>query len=96
MPDYPWLLRNKLRTKDTAKKITVMRKLGVPYPMYFEDIAVTRLEQQAEQIAEELRSQLPEARAAEVQADREIIALIAYLQRLGLDATKEVPYEEEL
>ncbi len=80
MPDYPWLLRNKLRTKDTAKKITVMRKLGVPYPMYFEDIAVTRLEQQAEQIAEELRSQLPEARAAEVQADREIIALIASLQ----------------
>lgn len=95
MPDYPWLLRNKLRTKHTAKKISVMRQLGVPYPMYFEEIAVTRLNEQAEGIATELRAQLPD-RADSIQADREIIALIAYLQRLGVDATKEVPFEEEL
>jgi cytochrome c oxidase cbb3-type subunit I/II len=95
MPDYPWLLRNRLRTKHTAKKISVMRQLGVPYPMYFEEVAVDRLNQQAEAIAADLRLQLPE-RADSIDADKEIIALIAYLQRLGVDATKEVPFEEEL
>jgi cytochrome c oxidase cbb3-type subunit I/II len=95
MPAYPWLHRNTLRTKSTAKKITVMRKLGVPYPLYFEEVAVSRLEQQAEEIAAKLREQLPD-RADGIEADREIIALIAYLQRLGTDALKEVPYEEEL
>jgi len=95
MPDYRWLLQNRIRTRDTARKITAMRDLGVPYPMYFEDIAVQRLEEQAEEIAAELRELLPE-RADTIQADREIIALIAYLQRLGVDATKEVSFEEEL
>jgi cytochrome c oxidase cbb3-type subunit I/II len=95
MPDYPWLLRNKLRTKDTARKITVMRKLGVPYPVNYESYAVDALKKQAEEIAADLREQMPD-RADEVQADREIIALIAYLQRLGVDGTKEVPFEEEL
>ncbi len=94
MPDYPWLLRNKLRTKQTAKKITVMRKLGVPYPDYFEEVAVKRLHEQAEEIAGSLREQLPE-RGDLIRADREIIALIAYLQRLGTDALRETPYELE-
>lgn len=97
MPDYPWLIRNKLRTRDTNKKIEVMQELGVPYPINYveEGQAMRDLEEQAEQIAAELREQMPD-RADEVQADREIIALIAYLQRLGVDGTKEVPFEEEL
>jgi len=94
MPPYPWLLRNRLDTRSTEKKISVMRRLGVPYPMHFEEIAMTRLEQQAEEIASDLRRQLPD-RADEIQADREIIALIAYLQRLGADALKDVPFTEE-
>jgi cytochrome c oxidase cbb3-type subunit I/II len=94
MPDYPWLLRNKLRTKDTVKKIQVMRQLGVPYPMHFEEVAVKRLKEQAEKIAADLREQLPE-RGDLIQPDREIIALIAYLQRLGTDALRETPFELE-
>jgi cytochrome c oxidase cbb3-type subunit 2 len=31
MPSYPWLFEDKLTGKDTATKLTVMRKLGVPY-----------------------------------------------------------------
>jgi cytochrome c oxidase cbb3-type subunit I/II len=94
MPDYPWLLANRLNTKYTRRKISVMRKLGVPYPDFFEEIAVTRLDQQAEEIATDLREQLPD-RINDIHADREIIALIAYLQRLGSDAMREVPFEEE-
>ncbi len=94
MPDYPWLLRNKLRTKDTVKKIQVMRQLGVPYPMHFEEVAVKRLKEQAEKIAADLREQLPD-RGDLIQPDREIIALIAYLQRLGTDALRETPFELE-
>lgn len=94
MPDYPWLLANRLNTKSTRRKISVMRKLGVPYPDFYEDIALTRLDQQAEKIAGELRTQLPD-RIDDIHADREIIALIAYLQRLGTDALRDVPFEEE-
>ncbi|MCC5844686.1 MAG: cytochrome-c oxidase, cbb3-type subunit I [Verrucomicrobia bacterium] len=94
MPDYRWLLANRLNTKYTRRKISVMRKLGVPYPDFFEDIAVTRLDQQAEEIADDLRTQLPD-RINDIHADREIIALIAYLQRLGSDAMRDVPFEEE-
>jgi cytochrome c oxidase cbb3-type subunit I/II len=94
MPDYRWLLANRLNTKYTRRKISVMRKLGVPYPDFFEEIAVTRLDQQAEEIADTLRRQLPD-RADDIFADREVIALIAYLQRLGSDALREVPFEEE-
>ena len=94
MPRYAWLLANRLNTRHTERKISVMRRLGVPYPDFFEEIALTRLDQQAEEIAADLRTQLPD-RIDDIHADREIIALIAYLQRLGTDALKEVPYEEE-
>lgn len=94
MPRYDWLLANRLNTRYTRRKISVMRQLGVPYPDFFEEIAVTRLDQQAEAIADKLRRELPD-RVDDIHADREIIALIAYLQRLGVDAMREVPFEEE-
>ena len=31
MPSYPWLVEHKLDGKDTAKKMEVLRTLGVPY-----------------------------------------------------------------
>ncbi len=40
MPAYPWLVENKLDGKDTATKMEVLRKLGVPYTD--EDIAGAR------------------------------------------------------
>ncbi|MCP8479861.1 cbb3-type cytochrome c oxidase subunit II, partial [Pseudomonas sp. ZM24] len=40
MPAYPWLVENKLDGKDTAKKMEVMRSMGVPYTD--EDIAGAR------------------------------------------------------
>jgi cytochrome c oxidase cbb3-type subunit I/II len=80
MPPYPWLINDKLNTSDTETKIRTMQRLGVPYPEDFDKEALNDLARQAEQIASKLTDQ-----GIEVQPDREIIALIAYLQRLGTD-----------
>lgn len=81
MPPYPWLLENDLNVEYTAAKIEAMQTLGVPYGEDFAQQAEANLKRQASQIAESLKSQ----GIAEANADREIIALIAYLQRLGTD-----------
>jgi cytochrome c oxidase cbb3-type subunit I/II len=55
MPPYPWLLTRKLDTKPTVKKITLMRKLGVPYPENYELQAMDDLKAQAKAISENLK-----------------------------------------
>ena len=82
MPPYPWLAKNKLDTDYTASKIAVMRTLGVPYPAGYEDIAISDLQKQAKQIADNLRKDNIEMEGLE---QKELIAMIAYLQRLGTD-----------
>ncbi|MEZ5022458.1 MAG: cbb3-type cytochrome c oxidase subunit II [Chitinophagales bacterium] len=90
MPAYPWLIKNELSTKNTAKKIKVMRSLGVPYAEGYEEIAVDDLRAQADMIAANLATE-----GIETVSDREIIAVIAYLQRLGSDIEKQVEVEEK-
>lgn len=88
MPPYPWLISNELNTSQTERKITVMRKLGVPYAPGYEEQALADLQEQANAIAEDLKKD-----GVETLPDREIIALIAYLQRLGADIEKEMVAE---
>jgi cytochrome c oxidase cbb3-type subunit I/II len=57
-----------------------MRTLGVPYEVGFEKTANTDLVKQADIIAADLQKQ-----GIDVTSDKEIIALIAYIQRLGTD-----------
>lgn len=83
MPPYPWLYNQSVDTTLTQKKISVMRSLGVPYTESDEQGAVAALSSQGQRIVEELRSQ--GADVAESEATSEIVALIAYLQRLGTD-----------
>jgi len=80
MPPYPWLIEQPLDTATTKAKLNAMRLLGVPYTDAAINTANTDLREQAESIAAELGQQ-----GVDVRADREIIALIAYLQRLGTD-----------
>lgn len=86
MPPYPWLLNNDLNTTDTEAKINALRKIGVPYPDGFEKVANSELVNQSEQIALDLQKN-----GIPAEPQKEIIALIAYLQRLGTDikANKE-------
>ena len=80
MPPYPWLFEDELDVSTTAQKIEAMRTLGVPYPEGYEEQAVQDLKQQAFEIVEALK-----VSNIEVREEKEIIALIAYLQRLGTD-----------
>ncbi len=80
MPQYTWLLDNKLDTSSTPAKIRAMITLGVPYPEGYDQIANKELMQQADLIAGNLKKD-----KIETASDMEIIAVIAYLQRIGKD-----------
>jgi cytochrome c oxidase cbb3-type subunit I/II len=80
MPRYPWLLTQKLETNSLPARITALRKVGVPYSQGFEQFALAEAQQQANTIVNNLKTA-----GIKTDADREIIALIAYLQRLGTD-----------
>jgi len=80
MPNYPFLLDNALDTASTPAKIRAMMKLGVPYPEGYDKIANKDLMAQAQTITDNLK-----ADKIETVNDREIVALISYLQRLGRD-----------
>ncbi|MBF9254158.1 cytochrome-c oxidase, cbb3-type subunit I [Pontibacter sp. 172403-2] len=80
MPPYPWLFEKDIDMSTTEPKMKVMQKLGVPYSDA--DIANGNKEllAQANQITAQLNKE-----GLEVKPAREIVALIAYLQRLGTD-----------
>ena len=80
MPRYQWLLEQNLDISNTADKISAMRTLGVPYEEGYEEFANDDLMKQAEQIANDLMEN-----GVVTEPDKEVIALIAYLQRLGTD-----------
>ncbi|PJR04893.1 cytochrome-c oxidase, cbb3-type subunit I [Avrilella dinanensis] len=100
MPSYKWLFANKsMYYDDIEKKMEVLATLGAPYTE--EDIAQARenIKIQGEQIAKNLETdpdyvksyeeskKTAQARGEEFvpMSQREITALIAYLQRLGTD-----------
>lgn len=91
MPRYPWLFTNELNTSLTQAKLEAMVGLGVPYDEDYVANALDHLNAQAEEIATELENQLDDV---EVSPKEEIVALIAYLQRLGVDIKASAPETE--
>ncbi|MCS7009658.1 MAG: cbb3-type cytochrome c oxidase subunit II, partial [Chthoniobacterales bacterium] len=71
-----------------AKKIEVQRKLGVPFPNYTQEEILARCLEQGRKITEDLAKS-----GIEIEPDRKIIALIAYLQQLGQYEEKPVGKE---
>lgn len=84
MPAYPWLLEQTLDNSQLEAKLKTMQSLGVPY----EDYAISEAQENVRQQAGEITARLKKE-GIKVAADKEIIALIAYLQRLGTDIKKE-------
>ena len=84
MPSYSFLIEHNLDTTTTAAKINAMRTLGVPYNADFAPKANAALMLQAKEIAASLKKD-----GIEVPPNKEIIAMIAYLQRLGTDINKK-------
>lgn len=100
MPAYKWLFDNeKMDYSDTQKKMEVMAQLGVPYTAQDIANAPKSISEQAAKIQESLFTDPDFAKSYEQSKkdaavrgeafvemrDREITALIAYLQRLGTD-----------
>ena len=91
MPQYPWLITDDLDISNTANKVNAMVMLGVPYSQFELDKSVYLLKNQALEIEKNLR-QDPEFVKNYGNShieNKEIVALIAYLQRLGTDIKAE-------
>ena len=84
MPRYQWLFENDIDMDITEAKIKAMQTLGVPYEKGYEKVANEDLMKQAEAIVADLKKDKVKA-----MPNKEIIAVIAYLQRLGKDISAE-------
>ena len=80
MPPYPWLLEWSYDPADVQKSVATLQTLGVPYSDDEVANAPALMKQQADQIVASLASA-----GIQTTADKEIVALTAYLQRLGTD-----------
>jgi len=80
MPVYAWMATTQIDTSTTRRKINAMRTLGVPYPEGYEHEANKDVVAQQNEIVERLAND-------NITADpnSELVAIIAYLQRLGTD-----------
>ena len=88
MPTYPGLFKKDLNTGYTAAKIKALQSLGTPYPDGYADKAVDDLKAQAKKISENLAKDKITQEGLE---NKEIVALISYLQRLGTDIKVKTP-----
>ena len=90
MPRYQWLIKDELDKSTTQDKMRTMVSLGVPYTEAEINNALKHMDEQASKIEANLLAN-PDikksfgANTTTPLKDREIVALIAYLQRLGTD-----------
>ncbi len=103
MPSYSWLIQDELDKSNTEDKMRAMQTLGVPYTDEEIERAQKWMAEQGTQIEQNLYSDPDFATSYEADKtyaeengveftemrDREIVALIAYLQRLGTDIKAE-------
>ncbi|MBK9637686.1 MAG: cytochrome-c oxidase, cbb3-type subunit I [Bacteroidetes bacterium] len=80
MPSYAFMSENDLDITSTPAKIRAMQTLGVPYPEGYDAKANDDLMKQAQSIADDLKNN-----KVSIDSKKELIAMIAYLQRLGID-----------
>jgi len=84
MPSYSWLMDDQVDTTTTGAKIRAMQTLGVPYPQGYDQQANADLVAQGNKIKASLKKDKLDASNTS-----EIVALIAYLQRVGTDIKAE-------
>lgn len=84
MPAYPWLAEKEIDLASTVSKINAMRTVGVPYAEGYEMKANDDLLKQAQLISDELK-----AANINVSPTKEMIAIIAYLHKLGADISSQ-------
>jgi cytochrome c oxidase cbb3-type subunit I/II len=87
MPDYAWLLESKAEMDAIPQRMRGMRMLGVPYS----DDDIEHSVENAQKQAEEIAAKIKEYGSPEQLADKRVIALIAYLEKLGRDISQPAP-----
>jgi cytochrome c oxidase cbb3-type subunit I/II len=80
MPTYGWLFDDRVDMKGIQAKVKAMQSLGVPYAKEEVEQAEANAWAQANKIKDNLKKD-----KLTTAADAEIVAMIAYLQRLGTD-----------
>ncbi|APS39551.1 cytochrome-c oxidase, cbb3-type subunit I [Salegentibacter sp. T436] len=99
MPSYKWIIKDELDKSDTEAKMRALSKLGVPYSLEEIENAQQWMAEQGTQIEKNLYADPDFVKTYEAEKEfaeqngtefvemrnREIVALIAYLQRLGTD-----------
>jgi cytochrome c oxidase cbb3-type subunit I/II len=78
MPNYPWLFTGKTDVAALPSKISVQRTLGVPFPAMTPAEIDASVATQGAEITQRLRDS-----GLHTTPDRQIVALIAYLQKIG-------------
>ncbi len=89
MPAYPHLFEKTINFQAIQARVDAMAMLGVPYGE-----AVLNAPEMAREQAERIAADIEAAGGRPGLADKEVVALIAYLQRLGTDINKPAPGEE--
>ncbi len=79
MPPYPWLFRQKIAFGELETKLRALRRVGLPYT----DSEIAGAESDARAQAAAMATELVNQGAPKGAEDREILALIAYLQAMG-------------
>ncbi len=97
MPAYPWLMRKELDFESVPLRVAAMQTLGVPYPEY-EGLARDQSKADAEEQAAKIAADFVEQNGGQPYvdlngqqydlADKQVIALVAYIQRVGTDLFK--------
>jgi cytochrome c oxidase cbb3-type subunit I/II len=95
MPRYSWLLTSGIDIMRTPKMIKAMQTMGVPYPSGYHNQANADLEKQALAISADLVKEKEIKQIMEFEGVKDLtytkmVAIIAYLQRIGTDI-KTVP-----
>jgi cytochrome c oxidase cbb3-type subunit I/II len=85
MPPYTWLHERRIDPANVRASVVALRKVGVPYTDADIEGVPASLTQQGQAIVARLATA-----GIQTEPDREIVALIAYLQRLGVDGRKAI------
>ncbi len=96
MPAYPWMFTEKADIESIPNRISALRTVGVPYVADYEELAIRDYMAQANSIVNGLKENgFGEIEGIEITSDSKIVAMIAYLQRMGIDIKGEKnPWED--
>jgi cytochrome c oxidase cbb3-type subunit I/II len=90
MPAYGHLLVNKTDFESIPLRIRAMQALGVPYSDAERAGAIEAAKAQAYELAKQIAEQNKDPALAENLRDKQVVAMIAYMQRLGTDLFRPV------